>query len=103
MLIKAVTTIRYRAILHHVLANGQFDITKSVAMNGLQNITNNRSAIVRLTMRMLIFDLIVFSFNIIITTKKFPAKPKKSVTKEYWNYSIDKFLYCLLIEIEFNF
>jgi len=79
MLMNAVTMIRYWIILHQISRNGQFGITKSVAVNGVQNITNNGSAIVGLTTRMIAFDLVVFSLSITNTVREFPIKLKMPI------------------------
>ena len=68
--------IRYCTTLHQMFPNGQKGKTKSVAVNGMQNNTNSKSAIARLMIRMFVVDLIPGLAATTRITNEFPASPR---------------------------
>lgn len=71
--------MRYWTILHQTLPNGQKGKTKSVAVNGMQNMTKRRSATARLMMRMLVVDLMPGFAATTMTTRVFPINPRMPI------------------------
>jgi len=98
----AVTMISYWTILHQISPNCYFGIIKLVAVHSIQDITNDRSVMARLTMRLFVFDLIVFFFSITTIISEFPIKPKMPIIAKNNGINILMiFLHYFMLEVKF--